>query len=74
MRTRKTGKVIMDPKEQLAELELKVVDKALEKLNQMLKEKQKCNLFGKCENAHIAEMVKMCHQVRSLLGIVPSKA
>lgn len=53
--------------EDLKELEHQVLKKAVAKLNKMLKEKKLCNLFGKCEEAHLSEMVKVCHQIRSLV-------
>lgn len=56
----------MDPKDKLKELEAAVVQKALEKLDKMTLA-TKAKLFQGCENAHVSEMVKLCHQVRSLV-------
>ncbi len=56
----------VEPKDCLKELEWKVVDLALTKLFAMQTDYQACHYFGGCSLLHLAEMVKLCHQIRSL--------
>lgn len=58
----------MEPKEKQKEQEAKLLEKLQSKLDEMLEVKSEKKLFQGCKHAHLTEMVKVAHQVRSLLG------
>lgn len=54
--------------EKQKEQEAKLVEKLQAKLDAMLEVEGGKKLFGGCKHAHLTEMVKVAHQVRSLVG------
>jgi len=50
-------------------LEQQVVEIAEKKLENLAKDHAKCSFFGNCEIKHVAEMVRLAHQIRSLKAV-----
>lgn len=57
-----------ESKDCLKKLEKQVIKLTTDKLEKMIKRYWGLDYHGGCSLLHIAEMVKLAHQVRSLLG------
>lgn len=59
----------MDPVAKLKELEAKIVEASLVKLEKLIERGSKKDFLAGCPIHHNGELVKLAHQIRSLLGV-----
>lgn len=58
----------MDPKERLEKCEAKIIEHALNKLEQLASDCENEKWFKRCQLRHLEEQTKLAHRVRSLIN------